>query len=180
MDRKTRICLWVIVLGLGNFMAFTILYMFIGGEAINGWVESHNGHLKYVLQSQHSVSRDVFIYSGIHSISIWLTVAAIMLAMLTLAKERIVSSMRATIVRGRTFITILATVITLTSVVITLWFILQFSARLSHPRVVSVELKAAVRAALPRAAVDPIVAAASQPATTPSLAAPTTIQSERP
>ena len=143
MDKKTRICIWVIMLGLANFLVYTIIYMFIGGEAVNGWIEQyyqvgdgarHVAKTIYFLQSQHVVSRSAFLYSGIHSISIWLTVAAVMLAMLTLAKERIVSSMHTTIVRGRTFITILATVITFTTVVITIWFILQFVERFNHPK----------------------------------------------
>ena len=134
MDRRTKICIWIILIGLANFLAYTVLYMFIGGEAVSGVIRDNGrgGHeyfLKGPSQEDIPVSKGVYIYSGIHSISIWPTVAAIMLAMLTLAKERIVSSMRSTIVRGRTFITILATVITLTTAVITIWFVLQFVAR---------------------------------------------------
>lgn len=137
MDRKTKICIWVILIGLANFMAYAIIYMFIGGEAVNGFLENRGGQITYVLQSGHTVSRGVYLYSGIHSISIWLTVAAIFLAMLTLAKERIVSAMRSTIVRGRTLITMLATIITFTMVVITIWFILQFAERLEQPRIIT-------------------------------------------
>ena len=137
MDRRTRICIWVIILGLGNFLAYTVLYVFINGEAVNGWVELQGGHRHYYLQSGTRVSRDVFLYSGVHSISIWVTVAAVMLAMLTLAKDRIISSMHRTVVRGRTFITILATVITLATAVATVYFILIFSRNLTRPRVPS-------------------------------------------
>ena len=104
--RRTRICIWIILLGLGNFLAYVILYWFFWGEAVHGRVEIHDGTMLYFLQSRQPVSRGVFIYSGVHSISIAPTVGAIMLAMLTLAKERITSSMRSTIVRGRTMITI--------------------------------------------------------------------------
>lgn len=134
MDRRTKICLWIILIGLGNFLAYVILYCFFWGEAVNGWVEVHEGELRYFLQSRQEVSRAVFIYSGIHSISIAPTVGAIMLAMLTLAKDRIASSMRSTIVRGRTMITILATVISMIVVVWTIWFILQFTRQLTHPQ----------------------------------------------
>jgi len=137
MDRRTRICIWIIVIGLANFLAYTLVYMYIEGEAVNGYVETAGERLHYYLQSwdgPREVSRAEFIYSGVHSISIWVTVAAIMLAMLTLAKERIASSMRSTIIRGRTFMTILATIITFTTAVITIWFILQFSHRLAAPR----------------------------------------------
>jgi len=134
MDRRTRICIWIILIGLANFLAYVILYWFIWGEAVNGRVEAHGEELRYFLQSGQEVSRGVFLYSGIHSISIAPTVGAIMLAMLTLAKDRVISSMRRTIVRGRTLITILATIITMIVAVWTIWFVLQFSDRLSTPR----------------------------------------------
>ena len=134
ITRRTRICIWVIVLGFVNFLLYSIVYVFIGGEAINGWTRRlAGGEVQYFLQSGHQVSLGEYLYSGIHSVSIWLTVAAIMLAMLTLAKDRIVSSMRDTIIRGRTFITILATVITLTTAVIMIFFILQFANKLANP-----------------------------------------------
>ncbi len=135
MDFRTRVCIWVIMVGLANFMVYTVLYVFIGGEAVNGYViRAADGSLRYELQSGEVVSRGVYIFSGIHSITIWPTVGAILLAMLTLAKDRIVSSMRSSIVRGRTMITILATVITLIILVMMFWFILHFSERLAHPR----------------------------------------------
>jgi hypothetical protein len=134
MDRRTRICIWVIFIGLANFLAYVILYWFFWGEAVNGRVEQDGQQFRYFLQSGREVGRGVFLFSGIHSISIAPTVGAIMLAMLTLAKDRVVSSMRRTIVRGRTLITILATIITLIVVVWTLWFILQFCDRLAHPK----------------------------------------------
>ncbi|MGA2265699.1 MAG: hypothetical protein ABSH10_04635 [Phycisphaerae bacterium] len=133
VDRRTRICIWIIVVGLLNFMAYTVMYIFIYGEAVNGWVEIQAGHRHYFLQSGTEVSHSVFLYSGIHSISIWITVAAVMLAMLTLAKDRIVSSMHRSVVRGRTFITILATVITLTTAMATVYFILIFTRNLTKP-----------------------------------------------
>ena len=132
-QRRTRICIWIILLGLGNFLAYVILYWFFWGEAVHGHVEIHDGRMLYFLQSREQVSKAVFIYSGIHSISIAPTVGAIMLAMLTLAKERITSSMRSTIVRGRTMITIFAAAITMIVVVWTVLFILQFSFNLNHP-----------------------------------------------
>jgi len=133
MNRQTKICIWIIIIGLANFLAYVVLYWYFWGEAVNGRVVIVNGQPHYFLQSGVEVNRAVFLYSGIHSISIWVTVAAVMLAMLTLAKENIVSSMRSTIVRGRTLFTILATIITFTTAIITIWFILQFNRRLHHP-----------------------------------------------
>lgn len=136
MDRKTRICIWIILAGLGNFLAYVVLYWFFWGEAVNGRVEVEEGQVRYFLQSGREVSRAVFLYSGIHSVSIAPTVGAIMLAMLTLAKERVVSSMRQTIVRGRTLLTIFATTITLIVGVWTAWFLLQFLRLLLEARAV--------------------------------------------
>jgi hypothetical protein len=134
MDRRTKICISIILLGLANFLAYVVLYWFFWGEAVNGHVEVIAGQQRYFLQSGREVSRGVFTYSGVHSISIAPTVGAIMLSMLTLAKERIASSMRSAIIRGRTLITVLATVITMIVVLWTAWFILQFSSHLGSPR----------------------------------------------
>ncbi len=134
MDRKTRICITVIIAGLINFLVYVLLYAIIYGEAIHGSVISVDGALHYYLQSDREVSRGIFIYSGLHSISIWPTVGAIMLAMLTLAKDRIISSMRSTVIRGRTLITIFATIITLMIVFLTIQFARDFSRVLSHPQ----------------------------------------------
>ncbi|MEI7835029.1 MAG: hypothetical protein WCK05_01290 [Planctomycetota bacterium] len=137
MERRTRICIWVISLGLVNFLAFTLIYMYVGGEAVNGRVEVQGNKTRYYIvtpsQLKHPVSNGVFWYSGIHSISIWPTVGAVMLAMLTLAKDRLIDSMHSTVVRGRTFLTILATIITMIVVLCTLWGCLAFFTRLSHP-----------------------------------------------
>jgi hypothetical protein len=133
LDVRSRICIWIIMIGLANFLAYSLTYAFFGGGAVYGSVHrAAKDKLIYRLDSGVTVSRGVFIYSGIHSISIWPTVGAIMLAMLTLAKERIVSSMRSSIVRGRTLITILATVVTLISVSVTAWFLIHMIHQLTH------------------------------------------------
>jgi heme/copper-type cytochrome/quinol oxidase subunit 2 len=139
MDKRTKICIWVILVGLANFLSYWVIYLALGAaEAINGMVyKLPNGAVQYMLHSgEHDlpVSRGMFIYSGIHSLTIWVTVAAMMLAMLTLAKERIVSSMRSTVLRGRTLITILATIITLITIMMTIIFALQFAFRVTHPQ----------------------------------------------
>ncbi len=142
MDRRTKICIWIILLGLTNFLVYVLLYVHFQGEAVNGQLDHYQatGETHYVLQSGHRVSRGVYIYSGIHSISIWPTVGAVMLAMLTLAKERIASSMRSAIVRGRTLITILATIITLIVMVMLIHFTLSFSESFLHPHVIPPEV----------------------------------------
>jgi heme/copper-type cytochrome/quinol oxidase subunit 2 len=138
MDRRTRICIRVIVIGLLNFLAYTVVYLLIGGEAVNGWVrEAADGGVTYLLkswsQSEEEVRKGTFIYSAIHSISIWPTAGAVMLAMLTLAKERIVSAMHSTIVRGRTFITILATILIVIISLATIMFAIKFVDKMKNP-----------------------------------------------
>ena len=137
MDRRTKICIWIILLGLLNFLLFTITYVIIGGEAVFGSVRIVDGVCRYYLhQDNMEVPRWRFIYSGIHSISVWITVMAVMLAMLTLAKDRIVDSMRSSIIRGRTFITILAMIIVVLTMTITVFFIIKFANRLGNPETV--------------------------------------------
>jgi heme/copper-type cytochrome/quinol oxidase subunit 2 len=128
------------MLGLANFLAYGVIYAFIGGEAWSAGVTyGPDGRVIYCVLTGDGwkwkeVPQAVYIYSGIHSISIWATSAAVMMAMLLLAKERIVSSMHSTIVRGRTFITILGTIITITAVIVTILVTLQFINRMTHPQ----------------------------------------------
>jgi len=117
----------VILIGLANFLIYTIAYLIIGGEAISGQIIAKGGQTQYLLEGQTDpVSRCVFIYSAIHSISIWPTFGAVMLAMLTLAKDRIVESMRSALVRGRAIITLIAVIITIIAILFTFQFTRQF------------------------------------------------------
>ena len=133
MNRRTKVCIWIIIVGLANFLASPVVYDYRGGAADNGDVRAEGSAggpaaLHYYLVDsgrETPVGRGVWIYSAVHSISIWITMGAVLLAMLTLAKDRIVSSMRSSIVRGRTFITILATIVTLISVLLTVRFALR-------------------------------------------------------
>jgi hypothetical protein len=136
MDKRTRICLWIILIGLANFLAYTMMYALIGGEAVNGVVqETPDGELIYRLQSGMEVSRGVFLYSGIHSISIWPTAMAVLLAMLTLAKDRIIDSMQKGIVRGRSVCTLLAVLIAISMAGLSFLFIRQFVTHFEQPTV---------------------------------------------
>lgn len=136
MDRKTKICLVVIFLGLANFLAYGSAYVVLYGEAVNGRVVVEpDGSRSYFLHSGREVSRTAFLVSGIHSISIWPTVLAILLAMLTLAKDRITSSMHSTVVRGRAIITIIAILLTLVMGLLTYEFARTFADHLRNPEV---------------------------------------------
>ena len=139
MTLRTRICIWIIIVGLANFVAYTMGYLSLGGDAMKGRivVERVDGREveRHYLHDREDVevSRGLWIYSAIHSVSIWITMGAVMLAMLTLAKDRIVSSMRSTIIHGRTLITMIATVVTLISILMTTWFLIYMFRNLFSP-----------------------------------------------
>jgi hypothetical protein len=113
MDLRTKICLWVIVIGMAYFLVYSVAYAVVGGESVRGKIyeDPATGDRTYYLDSGKDVGRGEFIYMGIHSIVLWVTVAAVMLSMLTLAKDRIADSMQSAAMRGRTFCTVLAVVI---------------------------------------------------------------------
>ena len=117
----------MILIGLANFLVYTIAYLIIGGEAIHGQIIAKGGQTQYLLAGQSDpVSRFAFVYSAIHSISIWPTFGAVMLAMLTLAKDRIVESMHSALVRGRAIITLLAVIIAIIAILLTFRFTRRF------------------------------------------------------
>jgi hypothetical protein len=135
MDLRTKICIWIIVLGMVNFLAYTIGYTIVGGESVRGklYEDRVTGEQTYYLDSGQEVGRDAFVYIGIHSISIWITVAAIMLSMLTLAKDRITDSMQSAAMRGRTLCTVLAVAIGICTAGLTFQFIHTFVDHFRHP-----------------------------------------------
>lgn len=141
MDIRTKICIWIIVIGMVNFLAYTISYSIVGGESVRGRIEkieiSDGVQFKYYLDSGMEVPQGEFIYMGIHSISIWITVGAIMLSMLTLAKDRISDSMHDAMMRGRTLCTVLAVVIGICTAGLALLFVRQFVNHFEHPVIVN-------------------------------------------
>lgn len=139
MDRRTKICVVVIFVGLMNFLAYTIGYWILGGEAVHGYVSIVEGQAVYYLVGRaQPVSQLVYICSGIHSISIWVTFGAVMLAMLTLAKDRIMLSMRSAIIRGRAIITAVAVLVAIIAIILTYRFTDHF-VRSFDPQIVNVE-----------------------------------------
>ncbi len=134
MKRQTRnwILLWIIILGLTNFVSYTVMYWYLQGDAKNGafidgsyYVRGHFIHGTAGEKSQ--VGRGLWLYSYIHSISIWPTVGAVLVAMFILARPHIIATMGTNAsVSGRTFITVSITVIVLITGASTLYFILSF------------------------------------------------------
>jgi hypothetical protein len=141
MDRRTKICVWVIVGGLVNFLLVTIVWFAIGGDAQNGKVvkEMPEGKIRYYVQLRaeaplQEVGNGWFYYSAIHGWSIWITCAAVMLAMLTLAKDRLTTALSED--HGRALIHIFATVVVLASIIFTVIFVMDFEYKVTHPELV--------------------------------------------
>lgn len=143
MQRRTRnhICIWLIVCGLLNFLVYTVIYAQLGGDARNG------GHGQYLSETgqvedgyyisghfihgpggrSKGVPRWVWIYSYLHSISMWPTQAAVVIAMLILARPHIIATMReSNWMRGPTFITVVMTLTALLYSLLTVWFTMKF------------------------------------------------------
>jgi len=141
MDRRkrNRLCVRLIILGLGNFILYAIIYAIVGGDAQNGgiredgtcYVRGH--HVHRLLGYESDVPMWVWVYSYIHSISIWPSIATVLLAMLVLARPHIMATYPNGIVKGTTLVTVVATVIIFVTTVIMIWFIVAFATELlSH------------------------------------------------
>jgi hypothetical protein len=126
--------LWIIFLGIINYVSYTIAYGYIGGDARNGCISSGNyyvrGHFIHIYKSPSGkdaqVSKAMWIYSYIHSITIPPTMAAIILGTLILARPHIIATMREGFISGQTIITIFSTTVALVAGAMTIWFILDF------------------------------------------------------
>ncbi|MFW6154632.1 MAG: hypothetical protein ACOC95_05400 [Planctomycetota bacterium] len=144
MDRRTRVCVIIIVAGLANFVAYTAGWALIGGDAMNGYVhrEAAGGAARHYFLTRHGtevreVSAAAWVYSAVHAISVPLTVGAVLLAMLTLARDRLIAAMHATLVRGRAFMTALAVVIGALMVIISAYFTWYTITQLVSPPLAS-------------------------------------------
>lgn len=130
--------LWIIALGLANFVVYTMSYGYLGGDAPNGMFRDGEyflrGHFIWGRSGMlsDSVPRSVWLYSYLHSISIWPTIAAVLVSMLILSRPHIIATMRSdTPVRGNTFVAICITVIVLVTSAWTLFFVMDFIKALS-------------------------------------------------
>ncbi|MCG8409150.1 MAG: hypothetical protein MI923_28435 [Phycisphaerales bacterium] len=133
MDRRkrNRICVWLIILGLSNFLVYAIIYAIIGGDAPNGDIRDGEfivrGHfVREFTGFERVVPRWVWIYSYIHSISIWPSISTVLLAMLVLARPHIMATYQQGVIKGSTLVTVMATVIVMVTSMIMLIFIVSF------------------------------------------------------
>lgn len=138
-------CIWLIGIGLANYIVYGVTYAWLEGDAKNGLVQvtvSPEGarQVAYYVAGHfirhgaagklHEVTRGQWIYSYVHSISLWGTHATILLAMLTLSRPHILATMRSTRVGGGAFVAVAATLIVVIFGAATTWFVLEFLAEI--------------------------------------------------
>lgn len=145
--RRNKICISILVLGGLNLIAYTLLYAALGGDAHNGHraaVTRPNGsietvyylgghYIRSVEGIERPVTRGVWIYSYLHSISVLLTSGAMVVSMLVLARADIIATMRDAWISGQTLVTAFGTIVILGTAAATFLFIWDFIAQLSGP-----------------------------------------------
>ena len=143
--RRNQVCIAVIAIGLLNFLAYTLSYAVLGGDAHNGYRElvqrpDGTAQVAYVVRGHHvralegletQVSRGAWIYSYVHSITVPLTSGALLISMLVLARPHIIATMRDGWISGQTFVTAFGTIVILVTVSATILFIGHFLAQMS-------------------------------------------------
>ncbi|MFQ5807104.1 MAG: hypothetical protein ACE5I3_11710 [Phycisphaerae bacterium] len=125
--RRNKLCIGIIAIGALNFLIYTVMYAALGGDAHNGEariverpdgttqaVYYVRGHFIRSLDGQAAqVSRRVWIYSYLHSMSVFVTSAAMIISMLVLARPHILATMRDGWISGQTFVTAFGTLVIL-------------------------------------------------------------------
>lgn len=120
MNRTTRnkVLIWVIILGLANFAVYTFFYWYLQGDARNGFIEDGQYYLRGHFirlpdgRASAAVSRACWIYSFVHSITIWPTIGAVLISMLWLARPHIIATMRSdSIFSGKAFVNLCALIV---------------------------------------------------------------------
>jgi len=145
---RNKILIWIIFLGLANFAVYTFFYWYFEGDARNGFIrfaQSEDGtdsQAEYFLRGHFlrtrsgmasaPVSRGVWIYSFIHSISIWPTIGAVLLSMLILARPHIIATIKSdSVVTGRGFVNTCMVLVIVASVASTVVFVANLMQALS-------------------------------------------------
>lgn len=138
--RRNQICIRIIGLGLLNFLAYTLAYAAIGGDAYNGYIARVadgeggeriayfvRGHFIRDLQGREGeVSRGLWLYSFLHSITVPITSAALIISMLVLARPHILATMRDGWIGGATFVAAFGTIVIVGTLFIVGLFIWEF------------------------------------------------------
>ena len=143
--RRNQVCIAAIVLGLANFLVYTLTYAALGGDAHNGsreivtaadggteTVYYVRGHfIRSLSGHERAVGRGAWIYSYLHSISVPLTSGALIVSMLVLARPHIFATMRGGWISGQTFVVALGTIVLLVTVGIALLLAWSFVEELT-------------------------------------------------
>lgn len=138
--RRNKLLIWIVGLGLFNFVVYTAMYTYIGGDARNGWVKAGRcwvrGHFLHGTQGHASeVSLGVWVYSYLHSVSIWPTIGLVLCSVLVLARPHIIATMQEdNLIRGQSFVTVAMTVIALLTGAATIIFLIDFMRALGAIR----------------------------------------------
>lgn len=144
--RRNRLCMRIIYVGLLNFILYTIVYAALGGDAHNGErrkIATPDGGSRYAYFVRGHFIRDIegqerevnaalWIYSYLHSISVFVTSAAMIISMLVLARPHIIATMRDGWISGRTFLVIFGTVVVLVTATAVFLFSWDFVEQLSR------------------------------------------------
>jgi hypothetical protein len=142
--RRNRLCLRIVLIGLLNLVLYTAIYAALGGDAHNGErreVRAADGSARsayfvrgHFIRSpdgqEREVPRGVWIYSYLHSISLWVTSAAMIVSMLVLARPHILATMRDGWISGQTFVVAFGTVVVLISATALVVFTWDFVSQL--------------------------------------------------
>ena len=133
--RRNRLCVWIITLGLSNFLAYAVAYAIIGGDAPNGYIKKRDSQMIYYVRGhfvhraigyEQDVPRWVWHYSYAHSILIWPSIAAVLVSMLVLARPHIMATYSEGIMRGSTLVTVMMTLIVVMTTFGTIWFLKEY------------------------------------------------------
>src|SRR5262245_32413191 len=125
--RRNRICLRIIMIGLLNFLLYTVCYAALGGDAHHGGIRSVvaadgttreayfvRGHfIRDPAGKEREVHGWLWIYSYLHSMSVFATSAAMLISMLVLARPHIIATMRGGWISGQAFIIVFGTIFVL-------------------------------------------------------------------
>ncbi len=146
LRRRNQACIAVIALGMLNFLAYTVIYAGLGGDAANGarrvvlagdgtravhfTVRGH--HIRSLSGQEREVSAAMWIYSYLHSISVPITSGALIISMLILARPHILATMRYGWISGQTFIVGFGTIVLLITASLTVLFVWDFAAQMSQ------------------------------------------------
>lgn len=144
--RRNQLCIAVIALGTLNFVVYTILYAMLGGDAHNGErsvittpggqqqvVYTVRGHFLRSLAGQASVvSRNVWLYSYLHSITVLITSGAMIISMLVLARPHIIATMRDGLIRGPAFVLALGAITAVMTTIAVALFVWDLVAELTE------------------------------------------------